>query len=252
MFFKKRPTAGKPVASAPAGRTVSVAGREVPLTVKPDKRATRLTLRIEPGGRSLKMTIPHDLPFQEVDNFLARNQGWLAKKFEKLPFDTGLVDGGTISIRGETHKIVRTGKLRGLTELGEIAGHKTLFVGGAPEHLQRRIRDFLKKEAKADLEYFAAKHAAASSKSFASLSLKDTRSRWGSCTQDGRLSFSWRIVMAPSSVIDYLAAHEVAHLSEMNHGPRFWALCNRLCPHTDEAKAWLKHHGSALHAIDFG
>ena len=96
-----------------------------------------------------------------------------------------------------------------------------------------------------------ARHAGALGKTVTAISMKDTRSRWGSCTAQGRLSFSWRIVMAPDHVIDYLAAHEVAHLEEMNHGPRFWSLCRRLCPHTDEAKSWLKRNGSALHSIDF-
>ncbi len=252
MFFKKRPTVARPATPVSTGRTVAVAGREVPLTVKPDKRATRLTLRIEPGGRALKMTVPLNLPFQEVDNFLERNHGWLTKKFEKLPFAAGLVDGETISIRGKSHKIVRTGKMRGVTETGELAGCAVLFVGGAPEHLQRRIRDYLKKEARADLEPLVARHAAESGKHYTALTLKDTRSRWGSCTHDGRLNFSWRIVMAPPFVLDYLAAHEVAHLTEMNHGPKFWALCEKLCPATDRARAWLKQHGSALHAVDFG
>ncbi|MCY1309040.1 hypothetical protein D9M70_590950 [compost metagenome] len=84
-----------------------------------------------------------------------------------------------------------------------------------------------------------------------SLSLKDTRSRWGSCSADGALSFSWRIVMAPPKVIAYLAAHEVAHLQEMNHGPDFWTLCGRLCPDTEDAKRWLRRNGTMLHAIDF-
>lgn len=243
---------GKTAAAKPVGRTVAVGGREVPLTVKTDKRATRLTLRIEPGGRALKMTIPPNLPFQEVDNFLHRNHDWLRKKFEKLPQDEELGDGSSVTIRGEQYQIVRTGKLRGVTEAGEIGGRKVLFVGGAPEHLQRRIRDFLKKEAKADLERLVTLHAEASGKRFQSISYKDTKSRWGSCTHDGRLNFSWRIVMAPPFVIDYLAAHEVAHLSEMNHGPKFWALCRKLCPATDEAKAWLKQNGSALHAVEFG
>ena len=81
---------------------------------------------------------------------------------------------------------------------------------------------------------------------------KDTTSRWGSCSSDGNLSFSWRIMMAPPAVIDYLVAHEVAHLKEMNHGPKFWKLCRELCPRTDEAKAWLQRNGSALQAIGFG
>ena len=80
---------------------------------------------------------------------------------------------------------------------------------------------------------------------------KDTSSRWGSCTADGSLSFSWRIMMAPPPVIDYLVAHEVAHLREMNHGPRFWKLCKELCTDTERCKAWLKRNGSALQAISF-
>lgn len=237
--------------TAKAGRTVSVGNRELPLTVKTDRRATRLTLRIEPGGRALKITTPPNLPHYEVDRFLERHHGWLLKRLDKLPMDAGLDDGGTILFKGEEHRIVRTGKIRGVTEPGELDGQRVLFVGGAPEHLKRRLRDFLKKEAKAELETLASRHAAASGRKYSALSLKDTRSRWGSCTSDGKLSFSWRIMMAPPSVIDYLAAHEVAHLSEMNHGPRFWALCRKLCPGTDEAKTWLKKHGSALHGVDF-
>ncbi len=126
-----------------------------------------------------------------------------------------------------------------------------LRVSGMPEHVGRRIAAFLKKEARADLKRLAATHAATIRAPIRSISMKDTRSRWGSCSSEGNLSFSWRIVMAPPSVIDYLAAHEVAHLKEMNHGPRFWALCKKLCPGMEEAKSWLKRHGSQLHAIDF-
>jgi predicted metal-dependent hydrolase len=109
----------------------------------------------------------------------------------------------------------------------------------------------LKKEARADLERLSRMHASSIGATIRSISMKDTRSRWGSCSTEGNLSFSWRIVMAPPQVIDYLAAHEVAHLKEMNHGPHFWALCRKLCPQMEEAKAWLKRHGSQLHAIDF-
>lgn len=155
-------------------------------------------------------------------------------------------------LRGISHRIVSTGKLRGLTEASLIDGEPAILVSGESQHVPRRLADFLKKEARRDLEALASHHAKASGKRIASISMKDTKSRWGSCSHDGNLSFSWRIVMAPPNVIDYLAAHEVAHLTEMNHGPRFWALCQKLCPGTDEAKAWLKRNGSALHAIDFG
>jgi predicted metal-dependent hydrolase len=94
-------------------------------------------------------------------------------------------------------------------------------------------------------------HAATLGKPVRSIAYKDTKSRWGSCTSEGNLSFSWRIAMAPDFVIDYLAAHEVAHLKEMNHGPDFWATCKALCPRTTEAKRWLKQNGSRLFAVAF-
>ncbi|QRM43624.1 SprT family zinc-dependent metalloprotease [Rhizobium sp. BG4] len=245
----RRPAARKP--APPETRTLDVAGRLMPLTIKQHDRATRITLRIEPGGRALKMTVPRGLAQREVNAFLDRHQGWLLTKLAKFSPEAGLRDGGEILLRGIRHRIQHTGSLRGLTETAIIDGYHVLKVSGMPEHLGRRIATFLKKEARADLERLAHFHARSIKAPIKSISMKDTRSRWGSCSFEGNLSFSWRIVMAPPSVIDYLAAHEVAHLKEMNHGPRFWALCEKLCPDMDEAKGWLKRHGSLLHAIDF-
>ena len=109
----------------------------------------------------------------------------------------------------------------------------------------------LKKEARKDLEQLVSIYARMVGHKVKSLSFKDTRSRWGSCAADGALSFSWRIVMAPPSVLDYLAAHEVAHFVHMNHSAEFWALCRTLCPHTEESRHWLKSEGTTLQAIEF-
>ena len=182
---------------------------------------------------------------------LFRSQGWLLTKLAKFTTDSSLRSGSEILLRGVRHRIEHTGTLRGLTEAIIVDGQPVLRVSGLPEHAGRRIATFLKKEARADLEKLVAVHAGTIRAPVSSITMKDTRSRWGSCSSQGNLSFSWRIVMAPPLVIDYLAAHEVAHLREMNHGPRFWALCRKLCPDMDEAKAWLKRHGSQLHAIDF-
>ncbi|MDF0697388.1 M48 family metallopeptidase [Rhizobium sp. MC63] len=249
-LLKTRPKARKP--APPEMRTLDVAGRLMPLTIKHHEQATRITLRIEPGGRALKMTVPKGLAPREVNAFLDRHQGWLLTKLAKFSTDGGLRDGGKILLRGVAHRIEHSGSLRGLTEVVSAAGDEpVLRVSGMPEHLGRRLAAFLKKEARTDLEKLAAMHAATIRAPIRSIALKDTRSRWGSCSSEGNLSFSWRIVMAPPAVIDYLAAHEVAHLKEMNHGPHFWALCRKLCPGMEEAKAWLKRHGSQLHAIDF-
>ncbi|MBB3964454.1 M48 family metallopeptidase [Rhizobium metallidurans] len=249
LLSKPRSSVRKPV--PPETRTLDVAGRLMPLTIKQHERATRITLRIEPGGRALKMTIPSGLARRDVDAFLDRHQGWLMTKLAKFSTDAGLREGGTILFRGVSHRIQHTGSLRGLTEATTIDGRPVLRVSGMPEHLGRRIATFLKKEARADLERLAKFHAQSIRAPIKSISMKDTRSRWGSCSAEGNLSFSWRIIMAPPSVVDYLAAHEVAHLKEMNHGPRFWALCEKLCPGMEDAKSWLKRHGSLLHAIDF-
>lgn len=251
MFALKRHkrTPAKPLTR---GRDIAVAGRRMPLTIRENARATRLTLRIDPGGKALKMSVPPGVSEQEIDRFLHRHHGWLTTRLSKLPKPSCLEEGGTVSIGGIAHRIARTGKLRGLTETREIDGEAVLLVGGAPEHLGRRIADFLKKRARSDLEAAVERHTKTLGKPAAGLQVKDTKSRWGSCTADGKLSFSWRIAMAPEHVIDYLAAHEVAHLEEMNHGPNFWAICKKLCPGTDKAKAWLKRHGSSLHAVDFG
>lgn len=242
-------TGARPLKSSQ--RNVVVAGRSIPLTVKENHRATRITLRIEPGGRALRMTVPSGLRHMEVDDFLDRHQGWLESKLTTIPTDKAIVDGGMIDLRGVPHRIRHTGGLRGLTEAVVVDGVPVLNVSGLPDHMGRRIATYLKKEARKDLEAGAARHAAAIRKPIKSVSMKDTRSRWGSCSWEGNLSFSWRIVMAPPFVIDYLAAHEVAHLKEMNHGADFWTLCEKLCPRTEEARRWLKAHGSQLHAIDF-
>ena len=247
----KKPVRTKSKPLETVKRTLNVGARSIPLTIKENRRATRITLRIEPGGRALALTVPAGLRKPEIDDFLDRHQGWLLTKLAKFSTENEIRPGGRISLRGVAHRLEHTGSLRGITEPVVVDGEPVLKVSGLEDHMGRRLSAFLKKEARKDLEILVARHAAAIRKPVKSLSMKDTRSRWGSCSWDGNLSFSWRIVMAPPVVIDYLAAHEVAHLKEMNHGPKFWALCKELCPRMEEARKWLKQHGSQLHAIDF-
>lgn len=247
----KKPVRLKPRTLTTVKRSLDVAGRVLPLTIKENRRATRITLRIEPGGRALNLTIPVGLRQSDVDDFLLRHEGWLQSKLGKFSAENPIRPGGAIHVRGILHQIEHTGRLREPTKVTSRDGVLVLQVGGLEDHIGRRIAAFLKREARFELEARARIHAATIRKPITSISMKDTRSRWGSCSWDGNLSFSWRIIMAPDVVIDYLAAHEVAHLQEMNHGPQFWALCKRLCPRTEEARRWLKQHGSQLHAVDF-
>ncbi|WP_159586806.1 M48 family metallopeptidase [Chelativorans xinjiangense] len=248
-LFKRAPLK---VSTPPVERSHRVAGREVPLRIVENARARRLTLRIAPGGAGLRVTVPPGLSLREVERFLARHEGWLEERLKKLP-DRPLVRPGIkIPLRGVPHLIVHEPSRRGTVEATMFDGQLTLVVTGDSRHLPRRLADFLKREAQRDIGMLVARHTETVARRAKAIRYRDTTSRWGSCTSDGTLSFSWRIMMAPPAVIDYLVAHEVAHLKEMNHGPRFWKLCNELCPDTERCKAWLKRNGTALQAIQFG
>ena len=237
--------------AAPLERTHVVADRELPLRIVENDRAKRLTLRIDAGGKGLRITIPPGLARGEVERFLDRHQGWLETKLAKVPDRPQVRPGIRLPLRGVPHLIVHEPGRGCTVTQGEEDGAPALLVHGERRHLPRRLADFLKREAKRDIEALVAKHTASVGRPAKAIRFKDTSSRWGSCTADGSLSFSWRIMMAPPTVIDYLVAHEVAHLREMNHGPKFWALCRELCPRSEEARAWLKRNGNALQAIQF-
>ena len=247
LAFLRKPKRPAP----PLIRDHEVAGRSLPLRIVENDRATRLTLRSAAGGTGLRITVPPHVSVSEIDRFLERNKGWLETRLAKLPDQPQVRPGIKVPVRGVPHLIVHEPGKRGMAEKSELEGSPVLIVHGDIRHLPRRVADFLKREAKREIEALVARHTTIVGRRAKSIRFKDTTSRWGSCTSDGALSFSWRIAMAPGTVIDYLVAHEVAHLAEMNHGPKFWKLCRELCPRTDEAKAWLKRNGPALQAIGF-
>ena len=241
----------KPAPRAVEEREHQVAGRTLPLRIVENERARRLTLRIDAGGQGLRITVPPGLRRGEVEKFLDRHRGWLEQRLAKVPDRPQVRPGIRIPVRGMPHLIVHEPGRRGTVEVTRDEAGPVLVVHGDRLHLPRRVADFLKREARREIEVLVAKHTLAVGRKAKAIRFKDTTSRWGSCTSDGSLSFSWRIMMAPAPVIDYLVAHEVAHLREMNHGPKFWKLCKELCPDTERCKAWLKRNGAALQAIGF-
>jgi hypothetical protein len=231
-------------------RQVEACGRTLPVTVVENARATRLTLRIVPGGKSLRVTIPPYVSDSQVDHFIARNRNWVAVRLERLPEPVVAKPGATIPYLGVDHKIVHSRRLRGIVETGQFAGKPSLIVPGEPEGVGRKVASFLRRQARKELDAAVSRHCLALGVRAKTIRITDTTTRWGSCSTTRTLSFSWRIVMAPPEVLDYLAAHEVAHLREMNHSPKFWALVRKLCPQMDKHKAWLKRNGARLHAIE--
>ena len=212
------------------------------------RRARRYTLRIHPSDREAILTIPPRGTIAEAKDFAQRHGGWIAARLGRLPKAAPFLPGTVVPLRGVPHRIVHRAGERGTvwTETRD-SGDKILCVAGAIEHIERRVHDFLKREARRELQKAAQDYADTLSVKVKRLSIRDQSSRWGSCTSAGSLSFSWRLILAPPMVLDYLAAHEVAHLVEMNHSPRFWRIVARICPSLERAKKWLDTCGNDLH-----
>jgi predicted metal-dependent hydrolase len=218
----------------------------IPLELRRSRRARRISLRIDMARSRVVLVSPHRVARRHALEFLGRQEAWLRARLAQLPASLPFADGATVPILGIPHRVVGDPtRLRGVVKRGE----GIITIPGAPEHLPRRLTDYLKAEARREITARARIKAAATGRHFTALTLRDTRSRWGSCNSAGRLAFSWRLILAPDYVLDYVVAHEAAHLVEMNHSAAFWKLCASLTASDPKAcRAWLKAHGAELHA----
>jgi len=232
---------------APEPQAIEVAfdGATYQVALRRHRQARRYTLRVQAASRAIVLTIPSRGSIREAKAFAQRNGAWIAARLRRLPQAIPFADGVGVPVRGVMHHITHRPHTRG-TVWTEPEG-PLLCVAGDAAHVGRRVRDFFKREAKRELEAASRRYAAALGVPVKRVSVRDQTSRWGSCTAGGVLSYSWRLILAPPYVLDYLAAHEVAHLVEMNHSARFWRLVARICPEWERAKAWLTAHGNALH-----
>ncbi|MBO6758052.1 MAG: M48 family metallopeptidase [Roseibium sp.] len=223
--------------------------RSIRIRLRSDTRARRYLLRIPAGTSEPVLTVPPSGDLARAERFARQHVHWLVDRLESRPERIPFAPSSTIPLRGADHLVIAAGGLRGLVSaVRDDSDNPSIFVPGAPEHLPRKLLTFLKAEARADLTSACSRHAAKIGKRITGISVRDTKSRWGSCAANGRLSFSWRLILAPPEILDYVAAHEVAHLAEMNHSDRFWTVCERLAPHTPSARKWLKDNGHRLHA----
>lgn len=212
------------------------------------RRARRYTLRIDAAMREVVLTVPPRGSLKEAREFAQKHSDWIAARLGRLAKAVPFAHGTVLPLRDVSHRIAHRRAARGTVwSETDHNGTRLLCVAGDAPHVSRRVGDFLKREAKRDLDAACGRYARQLGVSIKRLSVRDQASRWGSCSTTGSLSFSWRLILAPPFVLDYLAAHEVAHLVEMNHSPRFWRLIDRLCPHVARAKAWLDAHGNDLH-----
>jgi hypothetical protein len=236
---------GGPAPEACGPVTIEIEGRAVRVGFRRHSRARRIVMRLDRAGTGIVLTLPKRVSRNEAIEFARQSARWITEKLRNGQDSIIFAPGASFSLRGAMVTVCHDPALRGGVRLDQSAG--LLRVGGRSEHLPRRILDWLKAEARRDLVEASWRHARAMDTCFSKVSVRDQKSRWGSCAASGALSYSWRLVMAPSYVLDYVAAHEVAHLRHMNHGPAFWRLVFSHCPHTRLARDWLKANGAGLH-----
>jgi predicted metal-dependent hydrolase len=259
MFLRSnRPTPGKARAEDSVAM-IAIAGAERRVRIRHQPRARRYNLRLVSASGEIVLTIPRGGTYERGLDFLSRHEGWLAERLARQPDPVPFADGRLVPVRGVPHRLRVMDRVRGgvrplRPEAGDPSeaepvqdGLPILEVPGGRAHAARRLEEWLRGEAHADLRVAVARYTAVLGKDAAGITVRDTRSRWGSCSNVGRLSFSWRLILAPPFVLDYVAAHEVAHLKELNHSPRYWAILNDLSDDVDRAEAWLRDNGAELH-----
>ncbi|MGV2979274.1 M48 family metallopeptidase [Camelimonas sp. ID_303_24] len=235
--------------------TVSVRSGEEVFAVILRRRhdARRFTLRVSQVTGEATLTMPQRGDVRAAVRFAEAHGDWIAARLRRVPRRIEFRPGAIALVRGARLPIVWQASARAVPVIAPHPdGGMMILTGGDPRHVPRRVQEFLRREAARDLERAVERHSRTLGVRARSITLRDQRTRWGSCTAAGRLNFSWRLIMAPPEVLDYLAAHEVCHLREMNHSERFWALVYSLCPGTDDAEAWLKANGAGLHRYGVG
>ncbi|MGR3342653.1 MAG: M48 family metallopeptidase [Paracoccaceae bacterium] len=218
----------------------------VDVIVRRNARARRLSLRVSRFDGSVTLSLPRwSLRFEAME-FAREKEGWIRRQLARKTDEILPRIGGQVMFEGVPVEVAATRSRAAHYSDGKI------LVPGDLERVAVRVAAFLKAMARQRLTVACDHHAALLGLDYGRITLRDTRSRWGSCTTQGNLMFSWRLVMAPVPVLQYVAAHEVAHLVQMNHSPAYWDVVERLCPGYGEPRKWLRQNGHRLHAYRFG
>ncbi len=217
----------------------------VSIGLRISRRARRLSLRVSRLDGRVTLTVPHKMKRAEAVAFATERADWVRGHLAQTAI-AEMVDLGTVLLVEGTEVEVISAPIRS----PRVEDDK-LLVPQTSRAVGSTVQAFLKSLARDRLSDASNRYAAELGRKVTKLTLRDTRSRWGSCTAQGRLMFSWRLAMAPPAVLEYVAAHEAAHLVEMNHSAAFWAVNARLCPDLERQRGWLKRHGAALHRWKF-
>jgi len=224
-------------------------GTSVPVRVHIDKRAKRVSVRIDPTAREAIATAPSPRYALDAIGFATERVDWIAERLGALPPPVAFRPGAYIPLRGVIHRLRHVETGRAVKVDRNLGPTPVLLIPGPKENFADKTRAFLRAAARIDFAERVAVHAETLKVKPRSIAIKDMRSRWGSCSSEGRLNFTWRLVCAPPFALDYVAAHEVAHLKEMNHSTRFWKQVEKCYPNWQEARTWLHERGGVLHSI---
>jgi len=214
------------------------------LRLQRHRTARTLRLRLSADGESLVLSLPLRYPRARALEFAAGQASWVQARLAGLPPRVPFADGAELPLFGAPHRVRsrpdgRRGVWREATEI---------HVSGEPEFLPRRLRDWLQREALSQFSALTREKAdlLEGGRPLRRVRVRDTVSRWGSCTAAGDISFSWRLVFAPHEIVDYVVAHETAHLLPLDHSSAFWRCVEGLTPHRPRAQAWLRENGRQL------
>ena len=226
---------------------LKIDGKSVEVILRTNPRAHRFIVKVDPSTGEVSVVSPSSRSFDRALDFARKERDWIAGRLADVPEPVQLEPGSTVMFKGVEH-LIRSGEGGGAPVwIDRDAFRSTIRVGGRSEHASRRLLDWLKREARKKIDERVAEHSARLGVRQKRITIRDTSSRWGSCSSARSLSFSWRLVLAPPHVLDYVVAHEVAHLRELNHRPRFWRLVELLVPDVEKSQAWLSENGALLH-----
>ena len=215
------------------------------LQLKISPRAKRIALRLDTSARKMNLVVPKRFSMARALDFAIQHKNWIDEKLGELPQIITLENGSTIPLLGRDRKLNISYDIT-LKRTSIILNDNEILISTNLENPTPRLKRFLKKEAENTMANLAREKAATINKTISDVHIRDTKSRWGSCSPDGRIMLSWRLIFAPWDAMDYVVAHEVAHLEHMNHGREFWRLCESLCDNYKSGKIWMRSNGHEL------
>lgn len=226
---------------------LKIDGAAVSVTIRHNPRARRLLIRVHPTTGEVTVVAPSRRALDHALDFARSESDWIKRRLAKVPRLVELDLGASVLFRGIEHNVTAAEKGPAPVWTESTGDGHYLRVSGRAEHVPRRLLDFFKREARLVLSARTQELAERIGTRASRISVRDTQSRWGSCSTERSVSYSWRLILAPPFVLDYVVAHEVAHMRHMNHSPRFWKLVKELMPETEAAQRWLKRNGTQLY-----